>query len=63
MTPDEMNAMRKQLAMLNAEHLQALPPEDLKAFIVTLRNVLEKAEDMRDHQEATSAPGWERLST
>jgi diadenosine tetraphosphate (Ap4A) HIT family hydrolase len=45
--PEELMAIRKRLDALTTEELHKLPPEELQAFMVTLRAVLERAEEVR----------------
>lgn len=62
---DSVNAARHTLSTLTTEQLAELPPEELTALIVTLRQTLDRAQNVRtggiggksDQEE------WERLST
>lgn len=59
----DVNEMRKLLASVTTEQLQELPPEDLMALTVTLRQLLDKVQELRTMQEATRTHGWEALTT
>ncbi len=58
-----VGSARNTLAVLTTDQLRALPPEDLTALIVTLRQTLDKAEEARSGYGGSDEQEWERLTT
>ncbi len=59
----EIHELRKRVDALTVDELLHLSPEEMQAFVVTLRRALDKAQEARDMHEAGGSPEWERLST
>lgn len=59
----DINEIRKALASVTTEQLQELSTEEVMALTVTLRQVLEKVQEMRTVQESEKTHGWEDLTT